>query len=627
MRQASTTSGELPTGQHQAQHMPEQQLPQLNNPKMPIKTPLPDHQTGDFVKRTDGQFDVRKAFNERLINPSPGVEYSFEELKYFDWKKHVEILLLNQRRELELKRQLELAEQANQYQEQTHMNSSMRPPQSPTNRLSIVPQSLQPTHGDNDTSCYGNLNEAPSVIQDWFKHTLQVPGNVDKFTVPIDQSQYIREHCPTSTPNNKDDKTKRSRRMSRPSMGGSPTMKLSPINETSRDCNSKSSSSSSAISTTPATVKKPLILRPIRDEPDRPLEPNDPTTFRKLLRALAEPLDRRSGYIGVDENMPEIRKHTRIEFGDDHYIVGKELSSDSKIYMAHLLIEDSDSSGIDAPDKAVCFRVDKPSNDWLFYICHELHRRLVRQKTKPDIELSVMNADPAIMYLDGSILVDEHYRFVSLEHYLMACTEINKPLPKSIATYIALELIQLVRGMHSCDIVHMNINPRNIIITGIPCREDIASVDERTSLIKLIGFDRAMDTRLLPVDFKFENKVDYMAVSEILESRSWCHEIDWLGILSCIHKMFFLEELAPVRDSDDKWQVQKKFDGFPTNAWTTTFEGFLNFKDTQSNNSLVDQVVAEMSSWVKANSKLILKEALDLDMFLEDFCKSTRKRT
>lgn len=606
------TSGPPTSGQHQQPSSARTHLPQK-----PAGAPVPGQQGGGDQPHKADPF-VRKAYNEQLIYPNPGIEYSFEELKYLEWKRKQDMIFPNQRRDIELKRQLELAEQARQYRD----HQPMRPPSSPPNRLSIVPQSLQPAQGDHDTSCYGNLNETPSVINNWFMHT-QVQGNVDKFTVPIDQSQYIRENCPTSTPNNKDDKTKRSRRMSRPSMGGSPTMKLSPINETSRDCNSKSSSSSSANSATPATVKKPLILRPIRDEPDRPLDPNDPSTFRKLLRALSEPLDRRSGFVAVEEPMPALNRMTRVEFGEESYLISRELSSDSNMYVACYLGGNSEECISDAPDKAICLRADKPPNDWLFYICHELHRRLVKQKTKPDIELSVMNADPAIMYLDGSIFVDEYFRFVPLDHYLMACAHMNKSMPKSIATYLALELLQLVSGLHSCDVIHMNINPSNIIVTGIPQREDIASVEERTSVIKLIGFDRAMDVRLLPSGFKFTNKVDCMTVSSVLESRPWCHEIDWLGVLSCIHKMFFLEELVPVWDVNGKWKVDKNLDAFPTNVWSVVFDALLNYQDTSSNGDLVNRAVLEISSWVKDNSQTIIKDALQLDMFLNDF---NRKR-
>lgn len=600
-----------------------------------------------YIKEDLGP-NMKFYFDERKLYPVNGGEYSFEELNLVSWVKRQKDLILKRRCEEvemeneELRQRLEAANQqiailtnALQQIQQTQVPTQTitlpisKPlgTQSPPNaRLSIVPQSLQPAQGpDADTSCYGGLNEAPSVVQDWWRHTLQI----DKFTVPIDQSQYIRDNVPTSTPNAKEDKNKRTnRRMSRPSMGGSPTMKLSPITETSRDCNSKSSSSSSAMSTTPGTtLKKPLVMQPVMiDEPDRPLDPNDPTTYRKYLKSLAEPLDRRQGYVRINSSIPAIKNGVcfRGGVGGDAYLVDKELSKDAKMYTAQLLSDDSDQSNSDLPVKTICFRVDQPQNDWLFYICNELHRRLVRQKTQPDIELSVMNADPAIMYTDGSILIDEYFRFVTLEDYFSACTEMHKQFPKSIAAYITLELLQLVKSMHDCNIIHMNLVPQNIIITGCPSREDISSVEERTSIVKLIGFDYAADIRLLPCEHKFTTKLNHLVTCDMIDEKPWTYEVDWYGVLACIHRMFFLEPMNPIKEGD-RWQVQKHFKGYPTNVWQTLFDQLLNIEDLQTATSVIDQSIVELSTWVKANISFVLKEAACLDMVLEDHCKATNK--
>lgn len=605
--------------------------------------------------------DRRFYFDERKIYPVTGGEYSFEEINFFAWIKRQRLLADKMRME-ELQRENEelrernealnyqitmlvnaqrnmQGQNYNQQQEQQHQTSSQgRPmqqslPPSPTvtNRLSIVPQSLQPTHGLEcaDMSLYGAINDAPSVVQDLWRNTFVN----DKFTVPIDQSEYIKENVPTSTPNTKrgNDQDKRpahnNRRLSRPSMGGSPTLKLSPITETSRDCNSKSSSSSSAMSGTPSTTKKdqPVAIEPvIFEEPDRPLDPNDPATYRRLLRALSEPLDRRSGYFRLNRSVPRIRQGACFQAGADSYLVDKELSNEAKMFTAQLLTDDSNDSSMDIPIKTICFRVDQPANEWLYYICNELHRRLVKQKTKPDIELSIMIANPAVIYNDGSILIDEYFRFVSLQHFFEACKEMNKPFPRSVAAYITMELIQLVRQMHSCDILHMNINPKNVLITCCPTRDDIAKVDERTSIVKLIGFDRAMDTRLLPPGFKFDAKLDDLITCEMLDSKPWSYEIDWFGTLNCIYKMFFLEDMT-VDKNNGRWTVDKQFKGFPTNIWTSMFDELLNISDLKAASTTINRGADELNTWIKANISFVLKEADCLDRILEDYCKATNR--
>lgn len=609
--------------------------------------------------------NLRFYFDERKLYPVTGGEYSFEEINFFGWirkqKQLADKIRMDelQRENLELREKIEELsyqlinaqriienQNMNHHQEQHQQASQQNRPQqlSPTNRLSIVPQSLQPTQGMDyaDISSWGSVNDDPSVVRDLWKNTIardKITMPIDntfardKITLPIDQSQFFKDNIEASTPISKtgNNQEKRSnfngRRMSRPSMGGSPTLKLSPITETSRDCNSKSSSSSSAMSNTPCTTKRdqPVAIEPaIIEEPDRPLDPNDASTYRRLLKGLTEPLERRPGYFRLNRSVPRIRQGACFQAGADSYLVDKELSSESKMYTAQLLTDDSNDSSMDLPIKTICFRVDQPANDWLFYICNELHKRLVKQKTKPDIELSIMIANPAVMYNDGSILIDEYFRFVSLDHFFEACKEMNKPFPRSVAAYITMELIQLVRQMHSCDIIHMNINPRNVLITCCPTRDDIASVDERTSIVKLIGFDRAMDTRLLPAGFKFDTKLDDMITCEMMDSKPWSFEVDWFGALNCIYKMFFLEDMV-VKRNEGRWTVDKQFKGFPTNIWSSLFDELLNISDLKAASMLINQGADELNTWIKANINFVLKEADYLDRVLEDFCRATNR--
>lgn len=585
-----------------------------------------------FTKEDLDKFrNMRFYFDERKIYPVDGGEFSIEELNLASYRKR-QRELHREAENKDLKQKLEAAnqkiEEANQQimiltNALQQMQAQTPETHSPTNnRFSIIPQSLQPAAGP-DTSCYGNPLETTGAIKNWWQHTVAI----EKFTVPIDQSQYIRDNVPTSTPEAKYENNKRSqRRMSRPSMGGSPTLKLSPITETSREHNSKSSSSSSALSTTPGTaVKKPLVTQPILvEEPDKPIDPNHPSTYKGLLKLLAEPLESRSGYVRMNSHMPVIESLSCFPAGSngDKYLVGNQLSEESQVFRAQILIEDSDP---DLSSKDVCLRVDQPRNDWMFYICHELHRRLVRLKSKPDIELSVMNADPALMFNDGSVLVDEYFRFVTLEDYFEACSgSRKKEFPRSVAAYITLELLQLVKIMQECDIIHMNIKPNNIIINSCPTREDISNVCERISIIKLIGFDYATDIRLLPCDYKFTTKLEHLVTCEMMDKKPWTHEVDWFGVLSCIYQMFFLKPFEPTKDGD-RWQIQEAFKGFPTQIWPNLFNQLLNIQDLKEATGHIDYAIAELSTWIKANIRIVLREAVMLDECYEEHRKANNK--
>lgn len=589
-------------------------------------------------------------FDERKLYPPTGEEYSFEELNLFAWNKKQQELREKlyydklERENEELRARLEaLSQELNMRPAGSQPPEMTQEPVSPMRRISVVPQSLQPTQGleYTDMSVYCGLDDAPTGVHEFWKKPVIQDRNVqdknpfahDKITLPLDQSQYIRDNVPTSTPTSKNENKKslNVRRLSRPSVGGgSPTLKLSPITETSRDCNSKSSSSSSAASGTPGTAKKalqPLIAesQAILEEPDRPLDPNDPTTFKKLLVGLVEPIERRAGYHMNNRSLPKIRQGACFQAGDDSYLVDKELSKESQTFYAQLLNDDSnDDSSMDIPIKTFCVRVDQPANAWLFYICNELHRRLVRQKTKPDIELSVMIANPAIFYNDGSILIDEYFRFCTMHQFLQACQETNKPFPKSVAAYVCLELIQVVKQMHNCGIIHMNINPKNIVFTCCPNRDDVANVSERTSIIKLIGFERAMDMKLLPHNFKFEGSLQELITCEMRDQKPWTYEVDWYGTLDCIHQMFFGEEMQ-VDKTSGKWMISKQIKGFPTSVWTDLFEQLLNIVDFEAAKGVVDHSIDELTAWVKANLSFVLKEAAYLESILEEYCKNNNK--
>lgn len=601
------------------------------------------------------QSNQRFYFDERQVYPlyPDGGELSFEEINFKRWLKNKEIL--DERRQNEelqkendelWQRVASLVQQLNDLQpgsrpqqdmeptQEVDMSITLKHPQPPT-----VSRGLQPVQDQVDESIYDANYTAPTVVQDLFCGTAAINKNTltsDRFSVPIDQSQYIRENVPTSTPatkrmsdfNNENDRRPQQimRRFARPSMDGSPTLKLSPIVETSRECNSKSSSSSST-STTPSTAKKLPLAEPVLvEEPERPLDPNEPTTYRSLLKGLLEPLDRRNGFFRLNRSVPKIRQGACFQAGTDSYLVDKELSQENKIFVGQLLTDDSDDFS-EPPIKSICLRVDQPANEWLFYICNELHRRLVKQNTKPDIELSVMIANPAVVYVDGSILVDEYFRYVTLEHFLEACIELNKPFPKSVAAYVTAELLQIVRQIHTCGIAHLNINPKNIMIISCPTREDIINVEETTSIVKLVGFDRAIDFRLLPADYKFEAKLDNLMTCEMMDSKPWTYETDWFGALQCIYKMFFLENMK-VSKENGRWSINKKFRGhesdvFPTNVWGPLFDKLLNINDSET--SVVNSACEELSNWVRANVSCVLKGAVTLEKVLEDYRGSSKR--
>lgn len=592
-----------------------------------------------FKNLTESRTQIQeRRRQEEVFKENEQLKRGYEQMKKENEDQKQKIDFLTQQMQLLMQQQQILQQQLSQQQQQQQslppqqstqqliqQNSNTIPNGSGTqsNRLSILPQCFQ------TTQCLEFNETSHTAVQDLWCATIsnQTATYNDKLTYPIDQSQYLRDNADSSTPkakrqDNGNDKRNSiaSRRLSRPSLGGSPTLKLSPIVETSRDCNSKSSSSSSGLSATPGTAQKTNQITPAPTLPERPIDPADPTSYNRLLACINEPIARQ-GVFRYPRNLPKIKPNqTFIRAGHDEYLIDQEISSVNRLYGATLLQDDesNESTMNVVPLKVYCMKIDQPANEWLFYICKELHRRLVKQRCQPDIELSVMNANPAVFYKDGSVLIDEYPGVAPLSRFLDACDSLHKQFPKSVAALITLELLQVIKQIHSCDIIHMSLNINNLFIANNPTKDDITKINDRTSIIKLVGFDRAMDMRLLAEGSKFESKLNDMMICQMHDSKPWSNEIDWFGALDCIHRMFFGEQIEPAKDTqNNSWIIDRTFKGCPTSVWPSLFKELLNMPKP-----MIDPYIDELSTWVIANVNFVIKEAKILQATLEEYNKS-----
>ena len=180
---------------------------------------------------------------------------------------------------------------------------------------------------------------------------------------------------------------------------GGMTAKLSPIVETSREYNSKSSSSSSGTTTNTmsstgasAVSRRQRALSGVEN-----IDPFDPYLLTQLLGSLCEPIDSRKGFFRVKIALPQMKpEETSVKLGSDRYRVKKLVATGAyaQVFSAH--IEDtSDSMTSQSVTKSglnpfvtqnfFALKVAKNANEWEFYICDELQRRLHRSKNLPDI--------------------------------------------------------------------------------------------------------------------------------------------------------------------------------------------------------------------------------------------------
>ena len=174
---------------------------------------------------------------------------------------------------------------------------------------------------------------------------------------------------------------------------GGLTAKLSPIVETSREYNSKSSSSSSGTSGMSTTGGQVLSRRVRALSGVENINPFDVNLLNQLLESLFEPISYRKGFYRTNESLPKIKPmETLLKLGPDYYKIYKLIATGAyaQIFTAQIdatANEENDSYSINKymSQNWFALKVAKEANEWEFYICDELHKRLYRSKCVPDI--------------------------------------------------------------------------------------------------------------------------------------------------------------------------------------------------------------------------------------------------
>ena len=381
-------------------------------------------------------------------------------------------------------------------------------------------------------------------------------------------------------------------------------------------------------------------------------DPFDAKLITNLLDDLDETIDKRKGFKLIRKCLPKIKESlTKLPLGPtgDMYIVQelKDEGAYAKVYTAQ--IECGDDGIMDGYsctsnnntaisdiqfNKFFALKICRPANMWEFYIVDEMHKRLSR-KQGIDIELSVQMGNPAVLYQDASVLVDEYCPNGTLMKIVNVYKKAKKSFPKSMTAYFALELMLVIRQIHECDIIHADVKPDNVLILNFPTREEVISVIRRTSAVKLIDFGRGIDMSLFPKDTLFMHHVETKgsACPEMLDNLPWSHQIDWFGFLDCMHVMIFQDYIDIYKDPESGfWSLNKKVNkrNHLKDMWEPLFDQLLNLPSSLSSSSpsspeddvrtrqqIVDQAIADLTSYTRDHLDEIYKESMEMEAFVE----------
>merc|ERR1719357_1306563 len=237
---------------------------------------------------------------------------------------------------------------------------------------------------------------------------------------------------------------------------------------------------------------------------DESVDPFHPETHALLLSKLPNTITSLHGYVQFEGRLPHVRVKSIVTLGDDVFYVSecKGEGAYAKVYAAQRQDNDMDCtiSGIDA-----VLKVQKPANNWEFYVCKQVEKRLPK-----DILHGFMSIPRNYAFLDGGIFVSYHQKLGSLLDIIniTKTSSVQKTCIEPMTIYFAIEMLTIMENLHQAGILHADIKAENFLLQNIPSIDfNAASPEEMFASnalsLQLIDFGRSIDLKLFPSDISF----------------------------------------------------------------------------------------------------------------------------
>merc|ERR1719319_1373467 len=275
-------------------------------------------------------------------------------------------------------------------------------------------------------------------------------------------------------------------------------------------------------------------------------DPFNPAVHQRLLTQVSIPPSQRHGYQRISGKLPQIRARSVQKLGDDTFYVSecKGEGGFAKVWAATRQDTDHDSTiaGIDA-----VLKVQKPANEWEWYICTEVQERL-QQGPDARLENGFMSIPRCYSFDDGGIFVSYHQKLgtlLDITNLTKKCG-VQKSCIEPMAMYFTIEMLGLVEALHKINIIHADVKADNFLLQAIPSiNKNATSAQQMFSCLQpalqLIDFGKAIDLSILPNNTIFSSlvKTDGLKCVEMREGKPWKHHIDYFGLAATTYCLLF----------------------------------------------------------------------------------------
>ena len=271
-------------------------------------------------------------------------------------------------------------------------------------------------------------------------------------------------------------------------------------------------------------------------------------------------------------------------------------------------------------------KIQKPANDWEWYILNELQSRLHSLNHRElgsgsSWKQSFMSSPRCFTFDDGSVIVSQHQKYGTLLDMINITSVADKAIAEPLAVHLTAEILGLVDILHSMDFIHADLKPDNFMVREIPG-------PTTANAIQIIDFGKTIDLKTIPAETVFDDVVETSGLKsvEMREKRPWRHHIDYYGVAAVAYCLLFGQymEVSKVRG---RWAPRGTFKRWwKADFWKRFFDEFLNLQGADK------KCLPSLIGWRREFLELFQRENMSPGLVkarevLERKCAGRRRRT